>query len=67
MSYVPPQCGAEPLVQRLTTAPPLCASVRVSAHPESTALELTVRALRPLLARVASTPTASPSWASGIG
>lgn len=51
MSYVPPQCVAEPMLQRLASAPVPCTSGRTTAHPESSALELTLRALRPLLAR----------------
>lgn len=50
MSYVPPQSAAE---ARGASAPTLVpsAAARVSASHESSALELTLRALRPILAR----------------
>src|SRR5688572_7110933 len=51
MSYALPHSSADPLAHPIATAPVSGAAARTGANPESSALELTFRALRPFLAR----------------
>jgi type IV secretion system protein VirB11 len=50
MNFAPSRSPAESLA-RAAAPPPVIGDARVSAGPESSALELTLRALRPILAR----------------
>ena len=51
MSCVLPHASVEPFVHEIASATVSAAPARTSASPESSALELTLRALRPILAR----------------